>query len=357
MVRRAHRRRTAALGCARARPVVPIPVFRPPRRHRPVPSAWSRRGYDVAALENVYTGDQVRVSLDRPGDSGQDCQPVGDARIRFLRQRRTCAFHGAGVFAPRAVVGRRVCGHTRRRSRSSSTESPRWQSQCGFLRRPVQRRCRRPGDRHSPVFASHREQPGIPTAARPRSPADRQQGVPDCARFHRRHEPAFPFRSRFRALLGGHRSDIIRDIEQGFPRLPSGCSIQLDRVASKIVLDNVRGSLGSTFASLVAELRAIADARRQAGGDPASISLADFLRDAALEIDDLYKSSGWTWSRLRGEAGLPTLATGPEQVRVARAIPRLLHLDDPGASHFTGALSMASCQTVTSISRAPQAVR
>ena len=24
---------------------------------------WSRRGYDVAALENVYTGDQARVSL------------------------------------------------------------------------------------------------------------------------------------------------------------------------------------------------------------------------------------------------------------------------------------------------------
>ena len=107
----------------------------------------------------------------------------------------------------------------------------------------------------------------------------------------------------------------------------------------------------------MAELRAIADARRQAGGDPASISLADFLRDAALEIDDLYKSSGWTWSRLRGEAGLPTLATGPEQVRVARAIPRLLHLDDPGRLALTGALSMASCQTVISISRAPQAVR
>ena len=53
---------------------------------------------------------------------------------------------------------------------------------------------RRPGDRHSPVLASHREQPGIPTAARPRSPADRQQAVPDCARFYRRHEPAFPFR-------------------------------------------------------------------------------------------------------------------------------------------------------------------
>lgn len=74
----------------------------------------------------------------------------------------------------------------------------------------------------------------------------------------------FRFDLRFRALLGGHRSDILRQIEDGFPRLPSGCAIQLDRVASKIVLDNVKGSLG--FAGLVAELRAMADGRRRGGG-------------------------------------------------------------------------------------------
>jgi hypothetical protein len=128
--------------------------------------------------------------------------------------------------------------------------------------------------------------------------------------------------------LGGHRSDIIRQIEDGFPRLPSGCSIQLDRVAAGIVLANVKGSLGSSFAGLVGELRAMADARRHAGGDPGAIGLADFLRDAALELDDLYKSS-WTWSRLRREAGLPAAPEGPDEARIARAIPRLLHVDDP----------------------------
>ena len=75
---------------------------------------WSRRGYDVAALENLYTGEnQVRVS---PESSRRFrtrlLNPSVDARIRFLRQRRTCAFHGAGVFAPRAVVSRRVLRDT-----------------------------------------------------------------------------------------------------------------------------------------------------------------------------------------------------------------------------------------------------
>jgi hypothetical protein len=73
----------------------------------------------------------------------------------------------------------------------------------------------------------------------------------------------------------------------------------------------------------------MADARRHAGGEPGAIGLADFLRDAALELDDIYKSSGWTWSRLRREAGLPAPSEGPDEARVARAISRLLHVDDP----------------------------
>jgi hypothetical protein len=71
------------------------------------------------------------------------------------------------------------------------------------------------------------------------------------------------------------------------------------------------------------------ESRRHAGLDPEAISLGDFLRDAALELEDLYKSNEWTWSRLRREAGLPTPSEGPDEARVARAIPRLLHLDDP----------------------------
>jgi hypothetical protein len=74
----------------------------------------------------------------------------------------------------------------------------------------------------------------------------------------------------------------------------------------------------------------MAEARRGAGSDPAQIGLADFLRDTAVDLSDLYRTNGWTWSRLRREAGLPTPPEGPEEARVSRAIPRLLHLDDPG---------------------------
>ena len=130
-----------------------------------------------------------------------------------------------------------------------------------------------------------------------------------------------------------------------------------DNFATRIALDNVKSSVGSNFAGLVAELRSMADTWRQAGGDPAGIGLADFLRDVDLEVNDLYKSDGWTWSRLRREAGLPTLPIGADERRLSRAIPRLLHLDDPGCLALYKRAVMVSCRTAISIPTAFLAAR
>ena len=43
--------------------------------------------------------------------------------------------------------------------------------------------------------------------------------------FHCRN---FRFDQRFRAITGGTRASLTRDIEEGFPRLPAGCVIRLD---------------------------------------------------------------------------------------------------------------------------------
>jgi superfamily II DNA or RNA helicase len=47
----------------------------------------------------------------------------------------------------------------------------------------------------------------------------------------------FRFDLRFRALLGGGtRQELCDAVEEGFPRLPSGCSIHLERKAQEVVL-------------------------------------------------------------------------------------------------------------------------
>jgi hypothetical protein len=58
------------------------------------------------------------------------------------------------------------------------------------------------------------------------------------------------------------------------------------------------------------------------------VTLAEFLRESGVSLDELYRSSGWTWTRLRREAGLPTAASGPQEEQLSKAMPRLLHMDD-----------------------------
>jgi len=53
----------------------------------------------------------------------------------------------------------------------------------------------------------------------------------------------FRFDLRYRALLGGTRDQLKQQIESGFPFLPAGCSLKLDRVSSERVLANLRESL------------------------------------------------------------------------------------------------------------------
>jgi hypothetical protein len=130
------------------------------------------------------------------------------------------------------------------------------------------------------------------------------------------HRAEFRFDRRFRALLGGSRRDLVEQIGQGFPFLPSGCHAELDRKASEIVLRNIREAVPSRWPAKVAELRA------------APIpSLAGFLSASGLELEDVY-DSGKSWSDLRADAGLAVLPAGPHEGLLRRACGRLLHIDD-----------------------------
>ncbi|GAA2493565.1 DUF3427 domain-containing protein [Winogradskya humida] len=128
----------------------------------------------------------------------------------------------------------------------------------------------------------------------------------------------FRFDLRYRALTGTTRRALARDVEQDFPTLPAGCHIELDRIAKRIVLDNIRAALRLQRKDLVAELRALQD-----------VSLADFLEETGFEIEDLYRrKKGRGWTGLREEAGLEA-PTGTDDEALSAAIGRMLHLDDP----------------------------
>ena len=150
----------------------------------------------------------------------------------------------------------------------------------------------------------------------------------------------FRFDLRYRALTGVSRRGLVREIEERFPTLPPGCHVELDRVASDLVLRNVTSSLRIDWRSLIAELRAIGD-----------VPLAKFLGEAGLEPEDVYRRRRGGWAELRRLAGFDPRPPGLEDDRLGSAIGRMLHVDDLERLDFLDGLlrqptppAVAECQ-------------
>jgi len=137
--------------------------------------------------------------------------------------------------------------------------------------------------------------------------------VLDFVGLHRRE---FRYDRRFRALLGGSRADVMRQIASDFPFLPAGCNLQLDPVAQRIVLDSIRNAIPGTWRDKCSELRSLGD-----------VSLAEYLEQTGLDLEDIY-AGNHSWTEMRRAAELPTSVPGPEEAKLLRAIGRLCHVDD-----------------------------
>ena len=137
-----------------------------------------------------------------------------------------------------------------------------------------------------------------------------------CSTSSANHRREFRFDRKLRALLGGTRREVERQVERDFPFLPSGCHMELDPVARDIVLRSIRQAIPSDWRAKCDELRSLGD-----------VSLATYLEETGLELEDVYANNR-SWSALRRAVGLSTDDAGPEEDALLRAVGRLLHVDD-----------------------------
>jgi superfamily II DNA or RNA helicase len=136
---------------------------------------------------------------------------------------------------------------------------------------------------------------------------------------HQRKE--FRFDTRYRAVTGATKAGLQRQVEHGFPFLPAGSQIVLDRQAQEIVLANIKRQLSTSWKQIVAELRSYGD-----------LSLTAFLHESGLELGDVLKSDR-SWTRLRREAGFRTRAGGPYETTLLKRARALAHVDDTERAH------------------------
>ena len=132
---------------------------------------------------------------------------------------------------------------------------------------------------------------------------------------HQRQE--FRFDTKLRALTGETRRGLVREIERGFPFLPSGCQIVMDRVVQSLILDNLRTQVANSWKSMAAELRSYGD-----------LDLRTFVHESGIELPDILRRGERSWTQLRRDAGLPTSLGSSQESQLLKRVRAFAHVDD-----------------------------
>ena len=277
---------------------------------------WARGGYQLDALSNLYTGNDARsrVVLSNLRD-----------KVAHVHQMRALGFcvsvdharYMARVFGEAGVPARAVTGETSAAERIDALQDL---------------KARRVNVLFTvDLFNEGLDLPSVDTVLflRPTESATvflQQLGrglrlAPDKPVLtaldfvgHQRKE--FRFDVRYRALTGATRRGLARQVEQGFPFLPSGSQIILDRQTQQVVLANIRGQLSTRWQNVVNELRGYGD-----------VDLAYFLRESGVELADVLRSDR-SWTRLRRDSGLPTRSGASLEPGLLRRVRSVGHVDD-----------------------------
>ena len=143
--------------------------------------------------------------------------------------------------------------------------------------------------------------------------------------FVGRHREDFRFDRLLSSITGLSRGQLVDAVENGFGSLPPGCHIHLQRQTREQVLGSLRRLVQQNWRRLRIELQAYAALRGRS-----DVRLATFLREQAIELEDLYRSGGRSgWANLKRDAGLAVTTEGPEAEYFGRRFGDLLHTDDP----------------------------
>ena len=273
---------------------------------------WKRGRYDEAALSNLYTGNdaRARIVLKQLRDKVSD--------LTAMRALGFCvsvphARYMAEVFTRAGIPARAVSGTTSQHDREQalvdlrSRRVPRGEGVGVDLPEVDTVLFLRPTE-SATIFLQQLGR-GLRLA--------RDKAVLTVLDFVGHHNRAFRFDLRYRALTGATRRGLARQVERGFPFLPSGCQILLDEVTAAAVLENVKSQLTSRWQTLVSELRA-----------HPTTELGEFLRDSGVELADIVRGDR-SWTRLRRDARVLTAPSGPGEGPLLKRVRALVHVDDP----------------------------
>lgn len=133
--------------------------------------------------------------------------------------------------------------------------------------------------------------------------------------------PKYRIDRKFSALLRTTRRRIDQEIERDFPNLPPGCNIYLERVAREHVLSNIRQSLGNLRAFIPEAIQTF-EAETQL-----ALTFGNFIRETQLSPLEILGNR--TWSEWKDLAHGTTLVQDPDLIDARKVLRRAVLRTDP----------------------------
>ncbi|SMP65457.1 Superfamily II DNA or RNA helicase [Desulfonatronum zhilinae] len=126
---------------------------------------------------------------------------------------------------------------------------------------------------------------------------------------------------KLKALLPRHRFSIDREVELDFPHLPPGCSIQLDRISRRHVLENIRANLSNLSVQVPERLQTFTSESGQ------ELTFANFILYHDYEPERLLVKE--TWTAWKAKARLTKTPSDPDVERLKKALVRIALVNGP----------------------------
>ncbi len=127
--------------------------------------------------------------------------------------------------------------------------------------------------------------------------------------------------TKLKSLLPRHRFSIDKEVAQDFPHLPAGCSIQLDRLSRKYVLENIRENLGRLAVQVPDRLQTFTSETGQ------ELTFGNFVKYHDYEPEVLLVSE--TWTEWKAKAQLAPTPNDPDIARLKKALIRAAFINGP----------------------------
>ena len=136
--------------------------------------------------------------------------------------------------------------------------------------------------------------------------------------FIGRANKKYNFEEKFAALLSHSRHSMSYEVKKGFVSLPKGCYIQLEKKASKVILENIRRTFGDK-AGLLSRIETFTE------DSGLLLTMKNFVSYYHLEAKAIYGK--YSFSRLCVEAGAREDFSEPAETVITKAFGKFVAVD------------------------------